>query len=278
MNRLLAWAALLLAAAAAAFAAAAWNEARTVREEVRVREETRAAPAPSAATPGATGDSPTLPPGGGAPTPPIDSGPPAAAGEGRTAQVAPALEQAVRTLVRQAVAEEFEARRAAAAAAGEGTGEPAKPAPEAKAGEEKKPPLSQVAAVLGLAESQRDGMREAVLAGQREVIDMLRRPMADGKVPLDEIFDVFLDEPEKAKARAPALFGMLLTEKISGTDETYGAHWEGLKKRAVETFARDLTPEQFREYEKMGLDPLEIQVPGSPWVEVLQEAFQRRRR
>jgi len=281
MNRLLPRLALAAALAAAALAAAAYREARSVRDEVREREA-RGERATSAgrgrgdagastrpASRGGETARPVVPPGDGVqPSSPVDAG--IVAGRDLESEA----QKPLRALVRRIVAEEMEARKAAAAAAGkDGPGNEAAPK-----GDEKKPPLSQVAAVLGLSEAQRDAVREAVVRGQGEVIEMLRRPMADGKVPLEEIFDVFLDDPEKAKARAPALFGMLLTEKIPGTDETYGLRWDALKRRTAESFARDLTPEQFREYEKMGLDPLEIQVPGSPWLEVLQDAFQRRRK
>jgi hypothetical protein len=271
-------AALVLAAVSLALAGAALRDAREAREEARAGPRKSGASGERREAPGGSRDGAAGP----------QEKEPAfqgwsGAGSAKSAEAArteaeaaarafPGLPagsdpaEALRPLVRDVVAQELKARDAAAEAAG------------GRKEEEKKPPLSQVAAVLGLTDAQEEAMREEIVRGQSEVIDLLRLPMSDGKVPVDEVFDVLLGEPEKARARMIEVFGRLLSERVPGGTETYAERWEAMKKRTNEGFARALTPEQFREYEKMGQDPLEIQVPDSPWIRVLQEAVERRRR
>ena len=191
-------------------------------------------------------------------------GAPGAAGPGA---LSPAAAAPLRALVKDLVREEVAAREAEAVKAGEKASPPG----------ERKPPLSQFAAELELEPSQREGVRLAVLKGQEEMIGLLRTPTAGGRVPLDDLLDVLLGKPEEAQPRMIEIFGMLASEPVpgSGSGETYAARIEGVKRDAVEAFRRDFTADQFKAFEKLGQDPLEIQVPDSPWIEILQEAYRR---
>ncbi len=184
----------------------------------------------------------------------------------RAALDGPPPEEGLRALVRQTVKEEMDAR------AGESV--------EAKAenpGEGRKPPLSQVAAELDLDDSQREAVHQAVLRGQEETIALLRTPTPGGRVPLDDLLKAFLDRPENVKESVVEVFGMLATEKVPGSEETYAQRLEGVKRSTSEAFRRTFTPEQFKAYERTGQDPLEIQVPDSPWIQVLQDAWKKTR-
>ncbi len=273
----------LLAACYLAVAGWALEEAREAREEARrsadkavatvsmlVEADGRNAAHPKVVLPGPA----PAPPGARAGA---AAGAPAAVGPGDKAptEAGPSLvlpppgsperkaaEEGLRAFVRQAVHEELEARKA------EGGG----PAPA-----EKKPPLSQFAAQLELDDSQRETVHRAVVSGQEEVIGVLRTATAGGRVPLDDIVKAFTDKPEENRDRLMEVFGMLATEKVPGGAETYAQRMEAVKKGTVETFRRSFTPDQFKAYEKMGQDPLEIQVEDSPWIEVFKETWSRRK-
>jgi hypothetical protein len=173
-----------------------------------------------------------------------------------------AAEERLLGFIRQAVHEELEARKR------EGAGQPAA---------EKKPPLSQFAAQLELDDSQREIVHRAVVSGQEEVIGILRTATAGGRVPLDDILKAFTEKPEENRDRVMEVFGMLATEKVPGSAETYAQRMDAVKKSTAETFRRSFTQDQFKAYEKMGQDPLEIQVEDSPWIEIFKETWGRRK-
>jgi len=202
------------------------------------------------------------PPGGS-----VDMPPPGAPGAALPPGVPP--EEGLRALVRQTVREEADAREKERA---EG-----KAGKEPPPGEGRKPPLSQIAAELDLDEAQREAVHQAVLRGQEETLALLRTPTPGGRVPLDDLMKALLEKPENARTQMVEVFGMLATEKVPGSSETYAQRLEGVKKATAENFRRTFTPEQFKAYEKTGQDPLEIQVPDSPWIQVLQDAWKAKR-
>jgi hypothetical protein len=191
-----------------------------------------------------------------------------ASGGGERREGTPPAEEPLRALVRAVVAEEFEVRK--------GSGEAAAAA-KAPPGGEKKPSLAQFGALLDLDEGQRSAVQAAVVKGQEEMIALLRTPTAGGRVPLDELLDALLGKPEEMQPRMIEIFTLLGTEKVPGGGETYGQRSEALKRGVSESFRRQFRAEQFQEYERMGQDPLEIQVPDSPWIEVLRQAVERRK-
>ena len=257
-------------AAAGAGAADAADAMESVEERVVRLEALLAGGTSDGAAPSAGPGAPPPPrPGGGAPPPAPPRGPPPRGPRGGPGPgaLSPAAAAPLRALVKDLVREEVAAREAEAVKAGEKASPPG----------ERKPPLSQFAAELELEPSQREGVRLAVLKGQEEMIGLLRTPTAGGRVPLDDLLDVLLGKPEEAQPRMIEIFGMLASEPVpgSGSGETYAARIEGVKRDAVEAFRRDFTADQFKAFEKLGQDPLEIQVPDSPWIEILQEAYRR---
>jgi len=274
----------LVAVAAAlsvtALGIAAWSSMETaaLREEVRAlrRDREGRAPAAGAAAGGAAAEGPGseavaeggLPPGRGGGAPSGEPGPGSPGEAAARVAAGTGSRESLRGVVRDLLREEMEARAAKEAAAG------AKP-PAAPSG---KPPLSQFAAELELTGAQRDEVRQAVIRGQESMIALLRTPTAEGRVPVDELLDAMLGKPEEAQPKVVEIFGLLATETVPGTEETYAKRIEAVKRETVEAFRRGLTAEQFQAYEKTGQDPLEIQVPDSPWVEVLQDAYRRRKR
>jgi len=149
--------------------------------------------------------------------------------------------------------------------------------------DQKKPPLSQVAATLGLSEYQREQMRREVVRAQEEMIEVLSIPTSDGTVLIDELLSMYSGKeastPEEAQARMLKIFGRLSSEKVPGSEETYVKRMESVNRRVTDAFRRDLTPEQWTEYEKMGIpDPTEIQVKGSPWEKAFQEFLKRQQK
>jgi hypothetical protein len=187
----------------------------------------------------------------------------------RAALDGPPPEEGLRALVRQTVKEEIDTRQKEQKEQGAGKDE--------TRGEGRKPPLSQVAAELDLDDAQREAVHQAVIRGQEETIALLRTPTPGGRVPIDDLLKAFLEKPEVARERAMEVFAMLATEKVPGSEETYAQRLEGVKKSTAETFRRSFTPEQFKAYEKTGQDPLEIQVPDSPWIQIIQEAWKKNR-
>jgi hypothetical protein len=179
----------------------------------------------------------------------------------------PAAREPIRALVKEVLREEQEAR------AKEGAkDEAAKPA-----GAERKPPLSQFAAELDLEPAQRELVQRTVHQGQEGMIALLRTPTASGRVLVDELLDAMLGKPEEARAKVLEIYGVLSSEQVPGSDRTYAQRAEALKRDAVESFRREFTADQFKAFEKSGQDPLEIQIPDSPWTAVLQDALRRRK-
>lgn len=151
----------------------------------------------------------------------------------------------------------------------------------AKIKDEKKPSLDRVAAHLQLSDVQRESVQREVVRAQREIMDTLKIPTQDGTVFLDELVDVFVigatGDQAAAGGKMIQLFTRLTTEKIPGTDRTYAVHVDGIKVGVKETFRRDFSPEQFAAYEGMGVaeDPTEMQVPGSPWMELMGKVAEK---
>jgi hypothetical protein len=193
------------------------------------------------ARPAPPGDGATVAPASGQPSPPADP-------EGQ------------RALIRALVEKEVEA---------------------VKVKEEKKPSLDRFAAHLQLSDVQREAVQREVVRAQREIMDTLRQPAQDGTVFLEELVDVFVigasGDQAKAGGKMIQLFARLTTEKIPGTDRTYAAHVDGIKAGVKESFRRDFSTEQYAAYQGMGVaeDPTEMQVPGSPWMELMQKVAEK---
>jgi hypothetical protein len=144
----------------------------------------------------------------------------------------------------------------------------------------KKPDIGVFASTLELTEEQRASTERVVVEGQREVHAILDTAMADGTNPLDELVEIVA----RGMARPGTdpgwrqWFVRVVSEKIPGTNETYGARIEAVKQTMRATFKREWSPEQFREFHEWGVDPTEVQeVPGSPNKQLEQRIVARAR-
>ncbi|MCK6460807.1 MAG: hypothetical protein L6Q95_13055 [Planctomycetes bacterium] len=152
---------------------------------------------------------------------------------------------------------------------------------EMRAKADRKPAMDVFASTLELSEEQRFSTARVVAEGQREVHAILATPAADGTNLLDQLVEMAakgLAEPGKDPGWGP-WFARVLTEKVPGTDETYGARIEAVKKGMRATFQREWSKAQYEEFEAWGVDPTEIEsVPGSPnealWKRVAERARQ----
>ena len=72
------------------------------------------------------------------------------------------------------------------------------------------------------------------------------------------------DDPE-AGQRFIKWLGRVMTEKIPGTDVTYGADIEVIKNNTRSAFRNELTEKQYAEFESWGVDPTDIkEIENSP--------------
>jgi hypothetical protein len=146
-----------------------------------------------------------------------------------------------------------------------------------KVREREKPSLGAVASHLKLTDVQRAEMEREVLRGKQGIFDTLSIPAADGTVFTDQIVDTIVTVITKGEKEANPQFMQLFmrmgVEKIPGTDETYAQRMDDIKKTVTDAIRRDLSPEQFAEYEKMRVakDPTEMQVEGGPWEKIMAQ-------
>jgi len=144
----------------------------------------------------------------------------------------------------------------------------------------KKPPIGMLVEALELTREQREAAERVVAEGQRELHRILGVPASDGGVPLDELVEIMargIAEPGKDHGFG-RWFARIASEKIPGTNETYVARVEAVKRTMRETFKRNWSAAQYREFEEWGVDPTEIQgVPGSPNPALLERVAARAR-
>jgi len=131
----------------------------------------------------------------------------------------------------------------------------------------KKPAMGVFASALELTKEQEKAAERVIVDGQRKVLEILETPTADGANLMDELVETFA----KSFARPGQdngmgrLFMRIASEKIPGTNETYGTRIESVKRDMHTAFKRDWTEAQYKEFEQWGLDPTQIEkVPGSP--------------
>ena len=154
-----------------------------------------------------------------------------------------------------------------------------KKAAEVLAMREKKPTLDAFARTLELDAGQRVQVERDVLACQHELKALLETPAADGTVFLDELIGMLAEgmaRPGQGKERGARWYGRILSERVPGSDETYGQRAESMKARLRQGLQRTLTPKQHATFEAWQLDPSEIKdVPGSPWKELEARIVER---
>ena len=133
--------------------------------------------------------------------------------------------------------------------------------------DDKNPSLDVFAATLELTDEQRRAAEQEVIRGQREVFDILDIPTEGGANLMDELVEVVARSvawPEKDPGWGKWLV-RVITEKIPGTDETYATRIDAVKATVLDSFKRTFNEEQYAEFQKWGVDPIEIQdIPDSP--------------
>jgi hypothetical protein len=144
----------------------------------------------------------------------------------------------------------------------------------------KKPAMDVFAATLEMTEEQRALTERVVVEGQKEVHAILATPTYDGTNLMDQLVEIAakgIAEPGKDHGWGPWL-ARVLSEKIPGTDDTYGARIETVKGRMRATFKREWSEAQYQEFESWGVDPTEIEkVPGSPNEALFKRVTERAR-
>lgn len=143
----------------------------------------------------------------------------------------------------------------------------------------KKPTLAVFSEVLKLTDNQHRIVDEEVWIAQKEVRNILETPTADGSILIDELVDVIAYGEAKHPEAAPRFikwFGRVLSEKIPGTDVTYGANIEVIKNNTRSAFRNEFTEEQYAKFESWGVDPTEIkEIEDSPWADLEARVKQR---
>jgi len=145
--------------------------------------------------------------------------------------------------------------------------------------QDKKPTLTVFSEMLELTDDQRRVVDKEVWSAQKEVRTILETPTEDGSILIDELVDVIAygeaKHPE-AGSRFIKWLGRVMTEKIPGTDVTYGADIEVIKNNTRSAFRSEFTEEQYAEFESWGVDPTEIkEIENSPWADLEERVKQR---
>lgn len=145
---------------------------------------------------------------------------------------------------------------------------------------DKKPAMDVFASVLELSKDQRVATERVVVEGQREVHAVLGTPTYDGTNLMDQLVEIAakgIAEPGKDHGWGVWL-ARVLSEKIPGTDDTYGTRIESVKNGMRATLKREWSEAQYREFEAWGVDPTEIEsVAGSPNEALLKRVTERAR-
>jgi hypothetical protein len=145
---------------------------------------------------------------------------------------------------------------------------------------DKKPAMDVFASMLELSEDQRVTTERVVLEGQREVHSILATPTLDGTNLMDQLVEMAakgIAEPGKDPGWG-LWFARVLSEKVPGTDETYGTRIEAVKTGMRATFKREWSEAQYKEFEEWGVDPTEIEnVPGGPNEALVKRITERAR-
>jgi hypothetical protein len=144
---------------------------------------------------------------------------------------------------------------------------------------DKKPSLEVFSEILGLTEYQVRLVNEEVWLGQDDVRAILEIPTAGGANLVDELVEVVAYGEAKHPEAGPRFMewlGRVVSEKIPGTEVTYGAEVEAAKNNVRAAFRREFTEEQYAEFEGWGVDPVEIkEIEDSPWSDFEERVGQR---
>ncbi len=143
----------------------------------------------------------------------------------------------------------------------------------------KKPSIEDFAEVLKLSEEQRKAVDEDVWLGQNQVRTILETPTEDGTILIDEFIEAAaLNEAKRPEAgqQFMKLFARIMSEKIPGTDVTYGAEIEAAKNNVRSAFRSKFSDKQYAEFESWGVDPTEIkEIDDNPWADIEKRVKKR---
>ncbi|MHC4599900.1 MAG: hypothetical protein ACYS47_12930 [Planctomycetota bacterium] len=126
-------------------------------------------------------------------------------------------------------------------------------------GDKAKPHIREIAQKLGLTDTQCERVTRSLRRGQGEAFQILSIPNRDGKKPLQMILTA-MNVPESRRGEAFQELLEALGQTIPGRDTTYQAELERIKAEVDRAFCEHLTPDQFRKYQAMALDILDIQL------------------
>jgi cell division protein FtsL len=136
----------------------------------------------------------------------------------------------------------------------------------------KEPPLSAVAARLGLEDFEKKALEDVLRKTKNEMMTLLKTPRADGSNKLDEIADVFIDifksgDPDspESKKKAMKFFLSLGTEKIPGTEKSYLEEIGRIHEETRAAFKETLSEKQYQDFEALGIENAgDIKIDNDP--------------
>jgi len=145
---------------------------------------------------------------------------------------------------------------------------------------DKKPALSVLADVLELDDHQRARVERVVVEGQRQVYGILETPTANGTNLMGELVEIAargIAEPGKDHGWFKWI-ARVASEKIPGTDQTYAARIEAVKQSMRDSFRREWSDAQYKEFVEWGVDPTEIsKIADSPQAALIERIKTRAR-
>ena len=145
---------------------------------------------------------------------------------------------------------------------------------------DKKPEIRVFSKMLELTPEQRAITERTVREGQLQVHEILNVPTQNGVNLMDELVEIVAKgyaQPGKDHGWGRWI-QRVLSETIPGTDQTYGASIESIKRDMRTKFKREWSEAQYREFEAWKVDPTEIKdVPDSPNIALAERIKERAR-
>ena len=134
---------------------------------------------------------------------------------------------------------------------------------EKKAKLNRKPLLKKLVEELELDPATEYQVAEAVNMAKDESFRLFKLNRTDGGNFVDD-FAGALRSPNRDE-EAKRVWVRLLSEKIPGSDETFVARYEQMKAGVNDTIKSLLFEEQWKAYQGLVMDPVQIQTGHTPW-------------
>jgi hypothetical protein len=142
----------------------------------------------------------------------------------------------------------------------------------------KEPTLDMVSDALKLNATQTAVIEREVRDHQRKIRELLDTPLDDGTV----LIDILVDAMAYGQAKRPEAGGQfmkfisLLQKTVPGTDQTYQTQLATVKSSLTTAFKRELTEQQFTEFEEWKFEPDRMKgISDSPFSD-LEERIKKR--